>query len=63
MIGARTVAQLRDNLGALEVQLDDDHLARLDAATRVDLGYPHDFLARHRATLALGPRGERGVAT
>lgn len=55
MIGARTMAQLRDNLGALEVKLDDEQLARLDDATRVRPGYPHDFLARHRATLE--PRG------
>ncbi len=43
-IGARTVEQLRDNIGALAVDLDDDHLTRLDDATRIRLGYPHDFL-------------------
>ncbi|MEU6642850.1 aldo/keto reductase [Saccharomonospora sp. NPDC046836] len=53
VIGARTVAQLRDNLGALDVSFDDEQLRRLDAATRVRRGYPHDFLDRHRATLAL----------
>ncbi|MGW0026132.1 aldo/keto reductase [Rhodococcus sp. NPDC003383] len=43
-IGARTVEQLRDNIGALAVDLEDDHLTRLDDATRIRLGYPHDFL-------------------
>lgn len=43
-IGARTGEQLRDNIGALAVALDENHLARLDDATRIRLGYPHDFL-------------------
>jgi aryl-alcohol dehydrogenase-like predicted oxidoreductase len=47
-IGARTVGQLRDNLGALGVRLDAVHLERLEAATRVRLGYPHDFLNERR---------------
>lgn len=45
IIGARTPAQLEDNLGALEVDLPAAHLARLDAASAVELGYPHDMLA------------------
>ncbi len=48
-IGARTVAQLRDNLGALGVRLDHTHLERLETASRVRLGYPHDFLNKRRA--------------
>lgn len=48
-IGARTVAQLRDNLGALAVRLEQTHLDRLETATRVRLGYPHDFLNKRRA--------------
>jgi aryl-alcohol dehydrogenase-like predicted oxidoreductase len=45
LIGARTVDQLRDNLGALEATLSPEHLARLDEATRIDLGFPHDFIS------------------
>ncbi|MET8720262.1 aldo/keto reductase [Streptomyces misionensis] len=45
VIGARTPAQLEDNLGALEVDLTDSQLARLDEAGAVGLGYPHDMLA------------------
>lgn len=55
MIGARTVAQLRDNLGALDVHLDLEQLERLDNTTRVRPGYPHDFLYERRA--ALSPPG------
>ncbi len=44
VVGARSEAQMRDNLGAVDVRLDDDQLARLDAVSAVDLGYPHDFL-------------------
>jgi aryl-alcohol dehydrogenase-like predicted oxidoreductase len=43
IIGARTVEQLEDNLGALDVELSDEQLARLDEASRVELGFPHDF--------------------
>ncbi|MFH8463389.1 aldo/keto reductase [Streptomyces sp. NPDC017991] len=45
VIGARTPAQLEGNLGALEVDLTADHLARLDEASRIGLGFPHAMLA------------------
>lgn len=45
LIGARTMDQLLDNLGALAVDLDAETLAELDAASPVELGFPHDFLA------------------
>jgi aryl-alcohol dehydrogenase-like predicted oxidoreductase len=45
IVGARTAAQLENNLGALDVALGPEHLARLDAASAVELGFPHDFLA------------------
>ncbi|WP_440556123.1 aldo/keto reductase [Streptomyces sp. SCPE 10] len=44
VIGARTPAQLEDNLGALQVDLTDSQLARLDEAGAIGLGYPHDML-------------------
>jgi aryl-alcohol dehydrogenase-like predicted oxidoreductase len=46
IIGARTPAQLADNLGALEVRIPDDALASLEEASAIQLGFPHDFLAR-----------------
>ncbi|ABK76133.1 aldo/keto reductase [Mycolicibacterium smegmatis] len=45
VIGARTPAQLEENLGALDIDLAEDHLARLDEASAIDLGYPHQMLA------------------
>lgn len=46
IIGARTCEQLVDNLGALEIVFDEGQLARLDAASAIDLGFPHAFLDR-----------------
>jgi len=44
VLGVRTPAQLEDNLGALEITLGADHLARLDAVSKVPLGFPHETL-------------------
>jgi aryl-alcohol dehydrogenase-like predicted oxidoreductase len=44
VLGARTVEQLEGNLKASTIQLDDAQMARLDAVTRIELGYPYDFL-------------------
>jgi aryl-alcohol dehydrogenase-like predicted oxidoreductase len=49
IVGARTVAQLQDNLGCLNVTLAPEQLARLDAASRIELGFPHDFLVSARS--------------
>lgn len=46
VLGARKVEQVRDNLASLELTLSPEQLARLDAASAVELGFPHDFLAR-----------------
>ncbi|MGZ8178007.1 aldo/keto reductase [Williamsia sp. SKLECPSW1] len=64
IIGARTVAQLDDNLGALAVDLDDDHLRRLDEASAIDPGFPHGMLrSDHIRTQTRGDMTiERGTA-
>ena len=46
IVGARSAEQLRDSLGAVEVSLTGDQLERLDSVSRVDLGFPHDFLSK-----------------
>jgi len=46
ILGTRTLAQLRDNLGSLEVALESAHQERLDRASAISLGFPHDFLAQ-----------------
>ncbi|WP_428267313.1 aldo/keto reductase [Haliangium sp.] len=45
IFGARSVAQLEDNLKAAEVELDDAQMAALDEASGFELGYPYQFLA------------------
>src|SRR6185312_9841297 len=45
IIGARKAAQLLDNLACLDVVLPPDAMRRLDEASRIDLGFPHSFLA------------------
>jgi aryl-alcohol dehydrogenase-like predicted oxidoreductase len=46
IVGARTLAQFEDNLGALDVRLTDEQRARLDKSSAIELGFPHEFLAR-----------------
>ena len=46
IIGARTVAQLADNLGAAGWSLSGEHLARLTGAGTIQPPYPHGYLAK-----------------
>ena len=54
VLGARTPAQLLDNLGALNVALTGDQIARLNAASAVPLGFPHEMLAAPTNATAFG---------
>lgn len=45
IIGPRTVAQLEDYLAALQITLDDGQMQRLDQASAITLGVPHDATA------------------
>ena len=60
ILGARTERQMAENLEALEVELTPEQLDRLGEAGKIDLGFPHTFLADeevheliHGKTLAL----------
>ena len=44
ILGARSVEQIRDNLGAVDVELTSVQMAALEAATEFQLGFPHDFV-------------------
>ncbi|MCW5834734.1 MAG: aldo/keto reductase [Labilithrix sp.] len=46
IVGARTEQQLLDDLGALDVRLEGEHLTRLERASAIERGFPHDFLER-----------------
>ena len=44
ILGAKREDQLRDNLGSLAVTLDETQQERLDQASVIPLGFPHDLL-------------------
>ena len=44
IVGARTLQQLNENLGSLDVELTGEQQARFDRAGRIELGFPHDWL-------------------
>ena len=43
LVGPRTPAQLEDNLSALTLELEPEHLDRIDRVSAVPLGYPHEL--------------------
>ena len=45
ILGASKVEQLQDNLQCLDVTLSPEQLHKLDRASQIELGFPHDFLA------------------
>ncbi|MFZ4815213.1 MAG: aldo/keto reductase [Phototrophicaceae bacterium] len=46
ILGARQGAQIADNLAAVTVTLNAENIARLEAISAIDLGFPHDFINR-----------------
>jgi aryl-alcohol dehydrogenase-like predicted oxidoreductase len=44
IFGARKMSQLQDILGSLDFTLSADHTKRLNDASAIELGFPHDFL-------------------
>lgn len=53
ILGPRTVEQLTDTLGAADIDLASDELARLDKASRVPLGFPFEMLGEDAQRLKL----------
>ncbi len=45
VVGASKVSQVRDNLACLDFELSEDQLRRLEEASGIELGFPHDFLS------------------
>ncbi len=45
LLGASKLEQLENNLGSLNTPLSPDQIKRLDAISRVDMGFPHEHLA------------------
>jgi aryl-alcohol dehydrogenase-like predicted oxidoreductase len=49
IVGSRRREQIEDSLGAVDVELTPEELDRLDAVSRIELGFPHDFPGRSAA--------------
>jgi aryl-alcohol dehydrogenase-like predicted oxidoreductase len=61
ILGARSQAQLGDNLGALAVRLTDEDLDALSAVTAVKHAFPYDFVST-AGNFAYGDAHVDGVA-
>jgi aryl-alcohol dehydrogenase-like predicted oxidoreductase len=48
IVGARKLSQIQDNLAALSLTLSEKAVARLEEASKIELGFPHDFLVQGR---------------
>jgi aryl-alcohol dehydrogenase-like predicted oxidoreductase len=44
IVGARRLSQFQENLACLDVTLSADQLQRLDGVSKIELGFPHDYL-------------------
>ena len=44
IIGARKESQIIDNMTSLEFELSNEDLKRLNKVSKIELGFPHDFL-------------------
>ena len=44
IIGSRKESQIKDNLACLDFVLSDDQMKRLNERSKIELGFPHDFL-------------------
>jgi aryl-alcohol dehydrogenase-like predicted oxidoreductase len=58
IVGARSADQLTESLGYLGLELSPEQLARLDEASRIELGFPHDFLAQMAARYRRADRSD-----
>lgn len=54
IIGPRTAEQLADNLASVDVQLTSEQVSRLDTASAITLGFPHDIVAASASSLGGG---------
>src|ERR1700736_1045585 len=60
IIGARKLAQVKDNLACVDIRLEPAFVQRLDAVSRIEMGFPHDFFAKEMArSLSYGGMWDR----
>lgn len=48
IVGASSPQNVEDNLGAVDVEIPEEGMDRLDEASRIELGFPLDFYQRSR---------------
>jgi aryl-alcohol dehydrogenase-like predicted oxidoreductase len=48
IIGARKESQIKDNLACLEFELTTEQMKMLNEVSKIELGFPHDFLNSER---------------
>jgi aryl-alcohol dehydrogenase-like predicted oxidoreductase len=46
IIGAKLENQLKDNLACLSITISDQDMSELDDISKIELGFPHDFLSQ-----------------
>src|SRR5438105_1312697 len=63
ILGARTAAQLEENLAAIDLQLPPDQLQRLNEESAISLGFPSDFLADEEVVQLIFGRTRDLIAT
>jgi aryl-alcohol dehydrogenase-like predicted oxidoreductase len=44
IVGAKKESQIKDSLGCLNFNIPGEFMKRLDEASKIELGFPHDFL-------------------
>jgi aryl-alcohol dehydrogenase-like predicted oxidoreductase len=63
IIGARKVAQLKDNLGSIDLELSAEQCKALNEVSRVELGFPYAFYNKEMPrSLAYGGMRDRIIA-
>jgi aryl-alcohol dehydrogenase-like predicted oxidoreductase len=63
IVGARKVEQLKANLTIVDIRLSDAYVRRLDEVSKIELGFPHEFLEKPMVqTFTFGGLRERIVA-
>lgn len=49
IVGASKVSQVKDNLACVEFSLEEEHLQKLEEVSRIELGFPYDFVQTESA--------------
>ena len=52
IVGATKLSQMQDNLGVIDLQLSKENLQRLDAISKIELGFPGEFYQEDGVKLA-----------